>query len=284
MRHGFLAVVTAVVLLAPVLAAGQTWKPPRTPWGHPDLQGTWDNHSITPLERPARFAGREFLTQEEVAELEKRAIQENTDEARSALVPEARNRQGEVELSYRPLRATGGFEAGRGADSWFDRSLWERCITQGLPRISSAAYNSNIQIVQGPDRVIILYEMIHEARVVPLDGSPHLDQRIRQYLGDSRGHWDGNTLVVDTTNFTDKTNFRGSTSGLHMIERFTRLDPDTINYEVTFDDPTTWTKPWTAAIPWRKSQGRIFEYACHEGNYGMTGILNGGREEEKASR
>ncbi len=324
MRHGFLAVVTAVVLLAPVLAAGQTWKPPRTPWGHPDLQGTWDNHSITPLERPGRFAGREFLTQEEVAELEKRAIQENTDEARfgdkvrdveaayndfwwdratnvvkthrtslivdppdgkiPALVPEARNRQGEVELSYRPLRATGGFEAGRGADSWFDRSLWERCITQGLPRISSAAYNSNIQIVQGPDRVIILYEMIHEARVVPLDGSPHLDQRIRQYLGDSRGHWDGNTLVVDTTNFTDKTNFRGSTSGLHMIERFTRLDPDTINYEVTFDDPTTWTKPWTAAIPWRKSQGRIFEYACHEGNYGMTGILNGGREEEKASR
>jgi len=234
MKHGFLAVVTAVVLLAPVLAAGQTWKPPRTPWGHPDLQGTWDNHSITPLERPARFAGREFLTQEEVAELEKRAIQENTDEARfgdkvrdveaayndfwwdratnvvkthrtslivdppdgkiPALAPEARNRQGEVELSYRPLRATGGFEAGRGADSWFDRSLWERCITQGLPRISSAAYNSNIQIVQGPDRVIILYEMIHEARVVPLDGSPHLDQRIRQYLGDSRGlgtatHW-----------------------------------------------------------------------------------------------
>lgn len=321
MRHRFLASIgTAVMLLAPVLAPGQT--PLKTPWGHPDLQGTWDNHSITPLERPARFAEREFLTPQEVAELETKAVQDNTDEARfgdvvrdveaayndfwwdratnvvktrrtslivkpadgkiPSLVPEAQRRQGETELRHRPLRATGGFEAGRGADSWTDRSLWERCITQGLPRISSAAYNSNIQIVQSPDRVVILYEMIHEARIIPLDGSPHLDQRIRQYLGDSRGHWEGNTLVVDTTNFSDKTNFRGSTSGLHMIERFTRLDAGTLNYEVTFDDPATWTTPWTAAIPWRKSRGQIFEYACHEGNYGMFGILGGGREEDRA--
>ena len=295
--------------------------PAHTAWGHPDLQGIWDNHSITPLERPARFEGREFLTPQEVAELEKRARDENSDEARfenperdveaayndfwwdratsvvktrrtslivdppdgkiPPLVPAARDRQGEAETQRRPLRATGSFEAGRGADSWFDRSLWERCITQGLPRISSLAYNSNIQIIQSPDRVVILYEMIHEARIIPLDGSPHLDGRVRLWLGDSRGRWEGDTLVVDTTNFSDRTNFRGSTSGLHMIERFTRVDADTLNYEVTFDDPTTWTKPWKVIIPWRKSRGKIYEYACHEGNYGMIGILGGGREEDR---
>ena len=161
--------------------------------------------------------------------------------------------------------------------------MWERCVTQGLPRISSNAYNSNIEIVQSSDSVVIHHEMIHETRVVLLDGRPHLDPRIRQYLGDSRGHWEGNTLVVDTTNFGDKTNFRGSTTGFHMIEHFTRVAPDTLNYEVTFDDPPTWTRPWTAAIPWTKSQGQIYEYACHEGNYGIVGILSGGRAEEKAA-
>jgi hypothetical protein len=319
-----IACFAAVVLTAGQVSKAPTKKStsPHTAWGHPDLQGIWDNHSITPLERPARFASREFLTPQEAAELERRAIEESSDEARfenperdveaayndfwwdratnvvkthrtslivdppdgkiPPLVAEARDRQGEAELNRRPLRATGGFEAGRGADSWFDRSLWERCITQGLPRISSIAYNSNIQIVQSPEQVVILYEMIHEARIIPLNGSPHLDARVRLWLGDSRGHWEGDTLVVDTTNFSDKTNFRGSTSGLHMIERYTRVDSDTLNYEVTFDDPATWTRPWKVAIPWRKSRGRIYEYACHEGNYGMIGILNGGREEDKA--
>ena len=123
--------------------------------------------------------------------------------------------------------------------------------------------------------MVVFHEMIHEARVIPLDGRPHVAPRVRQYLGDSRGHWDGNTLVVDVTNFSDKTNFRGSTAGLHMVERFTRVDPDTLNYEVTFDDPSTWTKPWTAAVLWKKSRGQMYEYACHEGNYGMKGILRG---------
>jgi hypothetical protein len=318
--------IAAVPLMAGQVSKAPTkqpWTPSHTAWGDPDLQGIWDNHSITPLERPAQFAGREFLTPQEVAELEKKARDENTDEARfenperdveaayndfwwdratsvvkthrtslivdppdgrlPPLIPAARDRQGETELQRRPLRATGGFEAGRGADSWFDRSLWERCITQGLPRISSVAYNSNIQIVQSPGQVVILYEMIHEARIIPVDGSPHLDARVRLWLGDSRGHWEGNTLVVDTTNFTDKTNFRGSASGLQMIERFTRLDPETLNYEVTFDDPSTWTKPWKVAIPWRTSRGKIYEYACHEGNYGMIGILGGGRELDKTA-
>ena len=302
------------------------WIPPRTPWGHPDLQGTWDNHSITPLERPARFAGREFLTREEAIELEKEAVRQNAEidsreRAGTAadvgtaynefwwdrptnvvqtlrtsliidppdgkvppLVPGARNRQGETELAHRPLRATGAFESGRGADTWTDRSLWERCITQGLPRISSAAYNSNVEIVQSAGYVVISYEMIHESRLVPLDGRPHLDQNVRQYQGDSRGRWDGDTLVVDTTNFSDKTNFRGATSGLHMIERFTRLGPDALRYQVTFEDPTTWTRPWTAENVWRTSRGRIYEYECHEGNYGMAGILAGAREEEKANK
>jgi hypothetical protein len=293
---------------------------PRTPWGHPDLQGTWDNHTITPLERPARFAGREFLTPEEVAELEARAHLENTDEARQdgerdvstayndfwwdrattvvttyrtslivdpadgrvpALVPGAEARQGDVERAYRPLRATGGFEGGRGADSWTDRSLWERCITQGLPRISSNAYNSNILIVQTPDHVAIHHEMIHETRIVPLDGRPHVGGSLRQYLGDSRGRWEGDTLVVETTNFSDRTNFRGSTSGLRMTERFARLDAGTLEYQVTFEDPATWTRPWTAATRWSPSNGQIYEYACHEGNYGMVGILNGARAEER---
>ncbi len=321
MTHRFLASLVPVVFVIALVLPGTA---PVSGQGRsrPDLQGTWDNHSITPLERPARFAGREFLTPEEVVALEKRAVEENSDEARfedpsrdveaayndfwwdratnvvethrtslivdppdgkvPPLVPEARNRQGEAELAHRPLRATGGFEAGRGADSWTDRSLWERCITQGLPRISSAAYNSNIEIVQSSDYVVIHYEMVHESRVVPLDGRPHLDKNIRQYLGDSRGHWDGNTLVVDTTNFSDKTNFKGSTSALHMIERFTRVGPNALRYQVTFDDPATWTRPWTAENVWRTSGGRIYEYACHEGNYGMLGILGGGRSEDKA--
>ena len=307
-------------------APATKWIPPRTPWGHPDLQGTWDNHSITPLERPARFAGREFLTREEAIELEKQAVRQNAEiDSRERagtdadvgtaynefwwdrptnvvetlrtsliidppdgkvppLVPGARNRQGETELAHRPLRATGAFEGGRGADTWTDRSLWERCITQGLPRISSAAYNSNVEIVQSRGYVVISYEMIHESRLVPLDGRPHLDQNIRQYQGDSRGRWDGDTLVVDTTNFSDRTNFRGATSGLHMIERLTRLGPDTLRYQVTFDDPTTWTRPWTAENVWRTTRGRIYEYECHESNYGLAGILAGAREEEKAHK
>ena len=292
----------------------------RTPWGQPNLQGIWDLHTITRLERPDEFAGREFLTAEEASALEQRARFETTDEARQEnvdrdlgqayndfwwdrattvvstlrtslivdpvdgkvppLTPDAEARAA-VERDHRPLRATGGFEGGREADSWLDRSLWERCITQGLPRISGRAYNSNLKIVQTPDHVALLHEQVHEVRIIPLDGTPHLAQGIRQYMGDSRGSWDGETLVVETTNFGEQTNFRGSTSGLRMVERFTRVDAETLLYRVTFDDPTTWTSPWTAEIPWKATEGPIFEYACHEGNYGMTGTLTGGRAEDK---
>jgi hypothetical protein len=183
----------------------------------------------------------------------------------------------------------------RGADSWEDRHLWERCITRGglpnamLPR----AYNNNVQILQAPGYVVMLVEQIHEFRIIPLDGRPHVSPQIRQWMGDSRGRWEGNTLVVDTTNLDKKVSALqpwaefDSTSGsgetLHLVERFTRVDAETIAYQVTVDDPKMYTKPWTVAFPMTRTEEKMYEYACHEGNYGMVGILAGAREEEKAA-
>jgi len=164
-----------------------------------------------------------------------------------------------------------------------NRPLQERCLiysTEGPPMLPSA-YNSNLQIVQDAGHVAILQEMIHSARIIPTDGSPHLPSGIRQWSGDSRGHWEGKTLVVDTTNFTDKTAFHGSTASLHLVERFTRVDPDTIVYEFTADDPATWTRPWTAQIQLARIEGPIFEFACHEGNLGIANTLSGARTTEK---
>ena len=146
------------------------------------------------------------------------------------------------------------------------------------------AYNNNYRIVQGPGTVMILMEMIHDVRVIPLDERPHLPQVIRQWLGDSRGHWEGNTLVVDTTNFTGQTRFRNSTSNLHLIERFTRVDAETLIYEFTVDDPATFTRPWRASIPMARTQGPLFEYACHEGNHGLEGMLSGARAQERTAQ
>ena len=168
------------------------------------------------------------------------------------------------------------------ADSYENRSLQERCITRGLPEvILPGPYNNNLQIVQAPGYVVLFTEMIHDARVVPMDGRPHSSPALRAWMGDSRGRWEGDTLVVDTTNFTDRTNFRGSGENLHLVERFTRVDADTIDYRFTVEDPTTWTKPWTAAYPIVKTDGPIYEFACHEGNYGLRDILTGARYEEK---
>jgi hypothetical protein len=167
-----------------------------------------------------------------------------------------------------------------------DRGLPERCIlwpTAGPPMLSSA-YNNNYQILQTPGYVVIFIEMIHDVRIIPLDGRPHLPGAIRQWMGDSLGHWEGNTLVVDTTNFTAKNPFRGSDRNLHLIERFTRIDPDTILYRFTVDDPTAFTRSWTGEVPMTKTPGPIYEYACHEGNYSMTNILSGARAEEAAQK
>jgi len=169
------------------------------------------------------------------------------------------------------------------ADGPEDRGLPERCLlwpTAGPPMLPGG-YNNNYQIIQSPGYVVILVEMIHDVRIIPLDGRPHLGSSVRQWMGDSRGHWEGKTLVVDTTDFNGKARFRGADEKMHLTERFTRADPDTLLYEFTVDDPTAFTKPWSAQVPMRKSEGPIFEYACHEGNYGMEGILGGARAEEK---
>jgi hypothetical protein len=304
-----------VVLAAGAPAMAQKWTPPKTPDGQPDLQGVWTNITITPLERPAELAGKEFLTPQEAAEYEKRIVAANNVDRKNlppevdvnlayndawydrgtkvvgtrrtslivdppdgkipALTPEAQKRQTEMRAAA----------AGHANDGPEGRSLAERCLlwaTAGPPMLPSF-YNNNYQIVQAPGYVVIMVEMIHDARIIPLDGRGHLPANMRQWMGDARGHWEGNSLVVDTTNFTDKTRFRGSADKLHLTERFTRVDPDTIVYEFTVDDPTTYTKPWTAQIPMKKSQGPIFEYACHEGNYAMAGMLAGARAQEKAA-
>src|SRR4051812_14463635 len=259
---------------------------PRTPWGVPDLQGVWDRHTITPLERPTGKESKEVLSDEEVAQLEAETVDRNnadknrkvgtdSDVGRAynefwwdrptkatgnrtslvvdppdgrvpALTPEA-DARAKQEANVPANRSLGS--GGRGTAYWGDRSLWERCLTQGTPRLGAGAYNANFMVVQSAESIVILHEQIHEARVIPLDGRPHLPENIRQWMGDSRGHWEGDTLVIDTTNFTDKTNFRGSAENLHMIERLKRTDANMLSYVVTFEDPTTWTKPWTVDFP-----------------------------------
>ena len=169
------------------------------------------------------------------------------------------------------------------ADSYTDRSNSDRCITYGVPRIR-AGYNSYFQFVQTPDHLAVLKELIHDVRIIPIDGQPHLDDRIRQWMGDSRAHWDGDTLVVETTNYSEKSNFMGSAENFHLVERFTRVGPDTLNWELTFRDPTHWTRPWTALIALKKTDDPVFEFACHEGNIAMEGILGGHRVEERAAQ
>ena len=307
---GALAIAIGVVSLAPVGLAGQTaktadtWKITKTPWGDPDIQGIWNFGTITPLERPDALADREFLTPEEVARLNEQS------ETRADDRPE--NAVRDVELAYNqvwwdrgtaigrtslitdppngklpPYTAEGRkrreAQGNRGYDSWESRSLNERCIVYRPVPVRSSGYNNNNQIVQTPGYVAMLQEQIHEIRIIPLDGRPHLGDGIRQWMGDSRGRWEGNTLVVETTNFNDKTNYEGSGGNRHVVERFTRVDADTMRYEFTVTDPTTWTRAWTGEVPWQKTEGPIFEYACHEGNYGMVNLLNGARVQEKAA-
>jgi hypothetical protein len=167
------------------------------------------------------------------------------------------------------------------ANSWEDRGLSERCITYSIHKLIRPGYNSYMQIIQNKDTAVVVMEMIHDARIIPLDGRPHVGKGVGQYLGDSRGHWDGDTLVVETTNFSSKADFRGSSDGLKVTERFTRTGPETLEYKVTYEDPTTWTKPWTVVVNMEGTKDKIYEYACHEGNHSLYGILAGAREQEK---
>src|SRR5215475_5218222 len=254
MKH---RVVTSIILvfLLTTFASGQTkkWTPPRMADGHPDLQGFWTNNTYTPLERP-RNVSKEFYTREEALELEKRAAE----------------------------RAEAAKHVGRW-DAAQSNDLDDRCIIfQGAgPPMLPQGYNSNYQIVQTPGYVMILFEMAHDTRIIPLDARPHVSRNIRQWTGDSRGHWEGDTLVIETTNFNGKNPLRGSSENLRVVERFTRMDADTIQYKFTVEDESTWTRPWTAELPLRKTIGPLFESACHEGNYGLYNTLVGARLEEK---
>jgi hypothetical protein len=312
---GSTATALAIVLIVSIAPSAQhrAWTPARTPDGHPDLQGIWDFRSATPLERPARFAGREFMTPEEVVEYEKlaadredgrppddaRPVEEQSvhpvwwldygkrvvKTARTSLIvdpPDGKIPPMTAEGRDRAAARRAAARTHGPADSYENRSLQERCITRGLPEVTlPGPYNNNLQIVQTPTHVMLFTEMIHDARVVPMDGRPHAPAVVRSWMGDPRGRWEGDTLVVDSTNFTDRTNFRGSGANLHLVERFTRFDADTLEYRFTVEDPTTWTKPWTVAYPMIRTAGPIYEFACHEGNYGLRGILSGARYEEK---
>jgi hypothetical protein len=297
----------------PAPAAAATAGPSlRTADGQPDLQGYWTNTTVTPLERPKDLANKEFFTPEEAAEYAKRQLatpeatgpgtyadvhynmaQFGLERSQSKVAANIRTSlivdppDGRIPAMTPEARQRNADRAAKAKGHEFDgpetRSLGEQCIlwpNEGPPMMP-AGYNSNLQIVQGPGYVAIMQEMIHDVRIVPTDGSPHLPSNVRQWMGDSRGHWEGDTLVVDTTNFTDKTAFRGSSENLHVVERFHRVDPDTVLYQFTVDDPSTWTHSWSAEIPMTKIKGPIFEYACHEGNYGMANNLSGARAEEK---
>jgi hypothetical protein len=294
-------------------AADASFTVPRTPWGDADLQGVWDYRTITPLERRPELGDRELYTDEEIAELEGRAAarldqppdaetpanlvhaQYMTDPGRYVdesrrtslivdppngrippLTPAAEQRQAQTRAAGAPAR-TGGR-----ADSWLDRSLMERCITRGLPgALLPGLYNNNIRITQAPGVVAIVHEMVHETRIVPLDGSDF--SGAGGYMGESRGHWEGDTLVIETRNFNGKIAFRGAGANLRVTERYTRVGPHTIDFRLTFEDSTQWTQPWTVAYLMRTAEGELYEYACHEGNYGLRNILENARAEERAA-
>ena len=299
--------------------AAKGWTVPRTPDGHPDLQGIWTNSSLTPLERPGEFQSKSTIPEAEATQYEKRTLEQGNRDRRDggaeADVGRAYNELffdrgdklarigGTVRTSLivdppdgkvpsitqdaqKRAEANRAYARMHPADGPKDRSLTERCVfwaTTGPPMLPGP-YNNLYQIYQTPQSVMILSEMIHEARVIALDGRPHLPAGIRKWTGDSIGHWEGDTLVVDTTNFTDKTRFRGSSENLHVIERFTRTGPDSILYKFTIDDASTFTKPWTAEVPFSAHPGPVYEYACHEGNYALVDILSGARAEEKKSK
>jgi hypothetical protein len=297
------------LVLAVAVASAQA---ARTPWGDPDLQGAYTNsdESLIPMERPDTLSGKSLsdVSAEELAKLNEQRNENrieadkqrwelrsplhwfenhNPKNSRAWLVVDPPDGKIPPQTAEAKTRAAVRAQARRGrgeADSYEDRSLYDRCITRGLPgSMMPAIYGNSYEIVQGPGFVAIQYEMVNELRVIPLDGRPHISSAIRNYMGDARGHFEGDTLVVETTNFTDKVPYRGSSQELKLIERFTPRAPGVVEWSVTIDDPATWTRPWTFAMNLTKTTERPFEYACHEGNYAMRNILSIAREEEKAA-
>jgi hypothetical protein len=314
------ATVAADTLAAQTPHNAGTWTPPRTAWGDPDLQGIWTNETITPFERPKDLAGKPFLSEQEAAALERRAAEQHdaADDSRrpgdvgsynqfwfdsgtkvvstrqASLVVDPPD--GRVPLRPEAEKLRDDNEA-QNRDAPEFMSPWDRCITRGVPGgFFPAGYNNAYQIVQAPGYVVILYEMIHAARVIPIGGRAHLPPAARFWDGDSIGRWDGNTLVVDVTNYNGKgwiaTNAAAGrikgiaqSDALHVVERFTRASADTIQYRVTIDDPKIYTRPWTVSIPLeRQNEYVIYEYACHEGNQAVEDVLRGGRAKERGQR
>jgi hypothetical protein len=317
----FALVAAAAVAPAPAAAQGKAWTTPRTPDGKPDISGTFTFSTITPLQRPDALAGKDTLTVQEAAEFEatenkrlnrdlfdpekgapsagyapraqggvlsynefwyERGSQMTKDKRTSLVVDPPNGRIPFTEATMK-RNAENGRKSNSGfAESYTDRSLADRCImgfNSGPPMVSSA-YNNNLQILQIPGYVVVLNEMIHNTRIIPTDGRPH--GTLRQYAGDSRGRWEGETLVVDTTNFLRETSLAGSTANTHLVEKFTRIDKDTIKYEFTVTDSTAYTRPWSVEMPLSRTDAQLYEYACHEGNYGLYDIMAGQRTQEKA--
>jgi hypothetical protein len=295
-------------------AAAKAWKLPRTPDGQPDLQGFWTNTTYTPLERPKNVT-KEFYTKEEAIDIAKKAAAIEGEETEPGTIADVHydftqfgldRSQGGFALNLRTSlivdppdgrlpslsaegqkraveRAAARKRMGAATDAVQNQPLSVRCIIMDRagPPMLPGAYNNNYQIVQTPGNVMILVEMIHHVRVIPLDGRPRLPSNVRQWMGSYTGRWEGDTLVVETTNFTDKTAFQGSSENMHLTERFTRVDENTVLYKFTVDDPATWTRPWSAELPMKRAIGPLFEHACHEANYGLANTLAGARAEEK---
>ena len=320
MKQNFSTVLVATIILMGTAQAQRSpkkWIPTRTADGQPDLQGVWTNPTLTPFERPVELGNKATFTEQEAAEIEKRAKQAPVDVApkkgdpgtynqawtdagtkvvstrQTSLIVEPANGRAPIKSSALAQRDD---DLARVGDSWEHSTTWDRCITRGVPAgMFPAGYNNAYQILQVPGYVVILSEMIHETRVIPLDGRPHLPSSVRQWNGDSRGHWEGNTLVVETINYNGKGMIATSAAtmrvkGIHqsealrVVERFERVNADTISYSAAIDDENMFSSPWKVAIPLaRDDKYLIYEYACHEGNQAMTNILRGGREQDKAA-
>ena len=318
-RMTFFASVAAYVIFQAWSVSGQGNAIPRTPWGDPALQGTWSAEAelSVPFERPREYGTRQVLTDKEYQQrLSQSQRQLDSDNSDFDLETADRSTAGQVGSATSPpphwlerrkvsrrasividppdgrvpalthaaqerAKARGPVSGETGADRPQDLSLWVRCITRGMPAaIFPTVYNANVQVVQAPGVVAITYEMIHDTRIIRTDGSAHVGAGVRGYFGDSTGRWEGDTLVVDVTNFSDKTNYRGAREALRLVERFRRVG-NTLRYEVTANDPQTWTAPWTAALELEPQPDGMFEYACHEGNNSMRNILSGARAAER---
>lgn len=319
MRTPALALALTLAVIAPLGMAAQSHVA-RTADGHPDLGGYWTNDSFTPLERAPELGEKEFFTPAEAAAYVKQRLDRLNGQSKDDIHYDDALWQAETYAKQPNLRTSIVFDPPNGrlpaltpeaqrrdsarreaarrqgpADSAQSRSLGERCISWGNvgPPMVPPTYNANFQILQTPDIVVLRHEMMHDSRIVYLDGRPHLSGGVRVLAGDSRAHWEGNTLVVDTTNFTNDTNFRGSpqttrqdifaSDALHVVERLTPIDANTIVYRFTVEDPKTWTRPWSGETTFRRWEGPIYEYACHEGNYGLANILRAARVAESQS-